>query len=119
MKDFLIGLAVFIIIALIILFNYSEKKYTYSCEQESVNGNIELSMKLTEYKWWIFWGNSDGYMNVEIPNKKIDYFEKLEINGDNILIYKSGNITGRFSKLTNYLYLESDYMPFDGKCVIK
>jgi hypothetical protein len=119
MKNFLIGLSVFIIFSLIILFNYSEKKYTYSCEQESSGKNIELSMKLTEYRWWIFWSDSDGYMNVEIPNKKIDYFEKIEVNGDNILVYKNKGIVGRFSRLTNYLYIESDYLSFDGKCFAK
>ncbi|MGI6378939.1 MAG: hypothetical protein ACOX0H_02975 [Patescibacteria group bacterium] len=119
MKNFLISLAVLIIIVLIIFFNYSEKNYKYSCKQESINESIELVMKLTEYRWWIFWGKSDGYINVEIPNKKFGYFGELDINGDNVLIYKSGNIAGRFSKLTNYLYLDSDYFSFNGKCFIK
>jgi hypothetical protein len=119
MKNFLIGAICILVLFIIILFNYSEKKYTYYCKEESLSENIDLSMELTEYRWWIFWGNSDGYMNVEIPNKKNDYFEKLEINGDNILIYKNNVIVGIFSRLTDYLYLESDYLSFDGKCVIK
>jgi hypothetical protein len=119
MKKFLIGLIIFLAISVIILFNYSEKEYFYNCEEDSANQKTELFMKITEYRWWIFWGNSDGYMNVEIPNKKADYFEKLEINENNIFIYENNGIVGIFSKLTNYLKIESDYLSFDGKCAIK
>lgn len=83
---------------------------------------IEVYFELVEYKKpWIFWSDSDGSINLEVPNLGIfKYYSHVEQIGNKLFIYDtypSKKLQGGFFKLSKTLSLNLPYGGFyDGTC---
>lgn len=118
-----IGLtALGIILLLLFISNFSESEAKFQCPGEiSYKGttqSITLYMKLAEYRPWIFWSDSSGTVQLEIPNTDILNYFHIEKVGDQRQIYKdrSETIAGNFSTLSKTLAISTPYGFFDGVC---
>jgi molybdate-binding protein len=105
MKVFLKILGI-VVITIIILFyiasnhSYTEKKYRGS----SANGFAkEIFVKHTKYASWVFWGDSDGTLFIEVPNHFSLNYYKLKEGNYLIEIYDDDILVGTFSKLSSVL----------------
>ena len=124
-KYFLISL-VGLILIFYILTNHSEKVSSYKCVGTILMDNNEYPknfyIRHTDYRWWIFWGDSAGFINLEVPNEWVDVYHDLKIIGDQIQIFKkdfSSNelkIVGNFSRLSEILRLQTHVGFYDGEC---
>ncbi len=65
-------------------------------------------------------GDSDGHINLEIPNEHYAYYSHLVEVGNQLHIYDSydspNEMKGMFSTLSKTLALKTLYGFFDGKC---
>ena len=123
-----ISIPIFIpIVLFLIIANFSEIKSSFKCPgQHSLDGNTQsktIYIKLTQYRPWVgLWSDSNGSVNLEIPNEWVGYYGHMEKVGDNLQIfdtYPQKTLKGNFSLLSKTLAidLESPYGFFDGLCV--
>jgi hypothetical protein len=110
-----------VLLTIVLLFSSTESRF--ECVGKLENNNkttdVTLYMKLTKYRWWVnLWSDSDGYVNVEIPGKHLQYFQHLEVVGDQIQIWKEKGklIGGYYSTLSEHIGLMTYFGNFDGKC---
>ncbi len=107
---------------------FSATETTFQCTGEiSYEGNtrpLTVYMKLAEYRPWVgLWGDSDGSINLEIPNEWVEYYGHVEEVGDQLQIHETyGNkaLKGNYSKLSKTLAidLEPPFGFFDGNCIV-
>ncbi len=104
----------------VVFFSSVETKYesTGTLTEFESNTNETIYIKLNEYRRWVgFWSDSDGSLNLEIPNKTVVYYRHLSQAGDLIQIYDwDMNLVGTFSKLSNELQIKIGHRFFEGKC---
>ncbi|MDP3771982.1 MAG: hypothetical protein Q8Q94_01230 [bacterium] len=117
------------VLGIVVLFffaaNFSEVESSFQCSGEiSLNGTtrpMTVYMKLTEYRPWVR-SDSNGSINLEIPNEWVEYYGHIEEAGDQLQIfetYPQKTLKGNFSKLSKTLAidLEPPFGFFDGTCV--
>ena len=106
----------------LIVVNFSAVETLFQCSGEiSSHGNSQqdtIYMKLHEYRWWVgLWGDSDGSVWLEVPNRNFQYFEHVVEVGDQLQIYDyERNIKGNFSSLSKTLFITTSVWSFDGTC---
>lgn len=104
----------------VVFFSSMETKYesTGTLSEFESTTNETIYIKLNEYRWWVgFWSESDGSLNLEIPNKTVEYYSHLNEAGDLIQIYDwDMKLVGNFSKLSNELQIKIGHRFFEGKC---
>lgn len=119
------------VLGFIILFlfvsNFSTTESSFQCSGEISGSEISRPMniyiKLTEARPWVgLWSDSDGSINLEIPNEWVEYYEHIEEVGDQLQIYKTypqKTLKGNFSVLSRTLAIDlgSPFGFFDGACV--
>lgn len=125
-----------LVAALVIVINYAAYASTYECsglvgKPGTVPPTVTttLYMKITHYRWWGFWTDSDGMMHSEIPStspsgiSNTGLFLALRKGGDYFQIYRD-NVKelpqGQFSTIRNFLMLNiTDETVFKGSCSLK
>jgi hypothetical protein len=119
------GALVATILLFVVVFNFSAVESRFQCSGEiSSDGNSQSAtvyMKLAKYRWWVgLWSDSDGAVWVEIPNVTIDYFEHVEVVGDQLHIYEmypQQVPKGNFSNLSKALAINIPAAGFfEGGC---
>jgi hypothetical protein len=121
-----IGIVVlFIILLFIFIANFSSVESKLECVGEISSENIPtpttLYIELSEYRPWVgLWSDSDGSINLEIPNQHVGYYSQIEESGNQLQIfdkYPTKELKGNFSKLSKTLALQIDFYGFfDGSC---
>lgn len=112
------ALAVIAIFIFVIVINFSAVESRYQCTGKISSGDSShpttAYIKLIKYRWWVdLWSKSNGALWLEIPNKSIDYYEKIIEIEDQLQIYDSqSNIKGSFSTLSMALFVGD----FEGTC---
>ncbi|MDO8207750.1 MAG: hypothetical protein Q7T38_08025 [Gallionella sp.] len=102
--------------------NFSAVETRFQCSGEiSPQNNSQqatIFMKLHEYRWWVgLWSDSDGSVWVEVPNRTVEYFERVIEVGDQLQIYDyQRNLKGYFSSLSKSLSIKTAAWSFDGTC---
>ena len=120
----------FALAGLIVLFlfvaNFSATEKSFACSGTITKENISqgsktVFIKLTEYRPWVgLWSDSSGSVHLEIPNEWYDYFDHVEVVGDQLQIFDSypqKTIKGNFSTLSNALAIDTPAGLFEGNCV--
>lgn len=116
-----------ILLTVILLFqfvvNFSGVSSSFECAGEISSGeNTEpktIYIVLDEYRWWVgLWSDSDGNLQLEIPNETVEIYLHLVEVGNQIQIYydSPNEMKGNFSKLSKTLALKGYFGFFDGKC---
>jgi hypothetical protein len=115
---FLILIAAFVFVA-----NFASTESVYACsgviKTRDTTQQTTLFIKLTRYRWWVLWGNSDGMLHYEIPNVTIGLYTHLKSVGDYIQIYRDPAMLprGQFSTISDSLQLNlTDEDSFSGTC---
>lgn len=111
------------------LVEYSSVETKYECKGSIANAEekmpITVFTKIVQYRWWVgLWSDNNGNVWVEIPNKALEYYEQMEVVGDQRQIYntissdgtKAKKMAGNFSTLSRVLALKMSLGFFDGKC---
>jgi hypothetical protein len=102
--------------------NFSAVETRFQCSGEISSQNnrqqATIFMKLHEYMWWVgLWSDSDGSVWLEVPNRALEYFERVVEVGDQLQIYDyQRNPKGYFSSLSKTLAITSSAWSFDGTC---
>lgn len=116
------------IVSLIAVFlfvvNFSATETSYRCVGDIVSGGESkpetVFIKLTEYRSWVgLWSDSDGSLNLEVPNEWVDSYGYLKEVSDQYQIYEGysePSLAGNFSKLSKTLALQMPGGFFDGTC---
>lgn len=124
------GLRLLLIASIIVLLGYnvfhvSERRYECSGKMtyQEVTTISTIYIKITIYGLIThLWGDSVGSVNLEIPNEWFDYYDRVDLAGDNLLINKSGAssqpMSGVFSELSNSLNIATANGDFKGICKI-
>lgn len=120
-----LGALAFIVLGLFLFVsNFSIVASSYECIGEIVSGEkqepVTVYIALERYRWWVgLWNDSDGNMQLEIPNEDIDYYHHTVEVRSQIQIYGEPNeMKGYFSTLSKTLALKTSGGFFDGKCVV-
>ncbi len=104
----------------VVFFSSVETKYesTGTLTEFESSSNETIYIKLNEYRFWVgFWSDSDGDLNLEIPNKTVEYYSHLDETGDLIQIYDwDMKLVGTFSKLSKEIQIKIGHRFFEGKC---
>lgn len=115
----LLGLIVVLFI-IVLLFPAKEEKYR--CASSGSGSKTEIPImfvKLIQYRWWVeLWSDSDGAVNIEVPNTEYGYFDKVVKSGDQLIISNSSDVTlgGVFSTFSKSLLLNTRVGQFKGLC---
>jgi hypothetical protein len=102
--------------------NFSAVETRFQCSgvvsSQSNSQHVAIFMKLHEYRWWVgLWGDSDGSVWLEVPNRTLEYFEHVVEVGDQLQIYDyQRNQKGNFSSLSKTLAITTSAWSFDGTC---
>ncbi|PHS29173.1 MAG: hypothetical protein COA85_01400 [Robiginitomaculum sp.] len=105
--------------------NYSSRVSNYECvgtlKYQVGDKSESLYIKLEEYRWWVgLWSESDGNVQLEIPNEVVEYYGYIKEVGNMYQIFESSfqplTLKGNFSKLSKALALSTPYGVFDGMC---
>jgi hypothetical protein len=119
----------FLVVGLVLLFlfvaNFSAKESKFECKGELVKDGASnastIFIKLTEYRPWVgLWGNSTGSLHLEIPNEWVEYYDHLEVVGNQLHIfetYPTKTVKGSLSNLSQALLIETALGTFKGTCV--
>jgi hypothetical protein len=116
------GLLLTVVFLLFFVAKFSSVPTRFECIGEmSADGRSQpatLYFKLEEYRWWVhLWGNSDGAVFTEFPDKTVEFYSHIERLGDDVFaIYQNETIKGRFSRLSHRLDLATTAGSFEGKC---
>jgi len=103
--------------------NFSSVASNYECTGEiSFRESKEpktIFIVLEEYRWWVgLWSDSDGNIQLEIPNELVSYYNHVVEVENQLQIYDPPkDMKGHFSTLSKMLALETPYGFFDGKCM--
>jgi hypothetical protein len=128
MKRILKYLTYIFVVLLVLCFflaKFSSVETHFKCTGEITKGNViqgskTVFIKLNEYRPWVgLWSSSHGSVNLEIPNQWFDYFEQVDIVGDQLQIYTNypeKTLKGNFSKLSKTLSIDTPYGVFEGGC---
>ena len=119
----LLGGLAFAVALYLIAANFSEVETKYSCVGElSASGDSEATtvyFALKEYRWWVsLWSDGKGSVFLEIPNRIVRYFDRIE-GGEfemQIFITYPTELKGTFSKLSKTLAIDAGIGFFEGKC---
>ena len=116
-----------LIIALVVVANFSETETVLSCkgeittEEQTRPSNLYIS--LNEYRWWVrLWSDSDGMMRAELSDGFTLLFLTLEDLGFVVHIYRGFpsdedfELNGSYSKLSKTLKLVTPLGFFEGTC---
>jgi hypothetical protein len=107
----------------VVAVNFSAIESRYECKGTIISNGITrptvVYVKLNEYRWWVgLWSDSDGSLNLEIPNEFVDYFGDLKEVGDQLQVFDhSKNLVGSYSRLSGTLALKTSRGFIDGTCV--
>ncbi len=102
--------------------NFSSATSSFECSGEiSFNGDshpITIYIVLEEYRWWVgLWSDSDGNIQLEIPNETTMYYSHVVEVETQLKIYNSPkDLKGNLSTLSKILALSTPFGFFDGKC---
>jgi len=115
----LLGLVV--VLLFVVVANFSAVESCYECSggisSEGGSRPITIYTKLEEYRWWIgLWGDSDGALYIEIPNKVVEYFHVFEVGNQLQLFDDSKRLKGNFSTLSKTIAISTPFGFFDGTC---
>ena len=79
---------------------------------------ITIYIVLEEYRWWVgLWSDSDGNIQLEIPNETTMYYSHVVEVATQLQIYDSPkDLKGNLSTLSKILALSTPFGFFDGKC---
>jgi hypothetical protein len=119
----LAALLAILFVLLIFAVKFSTVESRYECKSTiTFNGTTRpavVYLKITEARWWArLWSDSDGDMNLEIPNEFVDYFSHIKEVGDQLQIFDHrGNLVGTYSSLSGALMLKTTRGLIEGKCV--
>lgn len=115
-----------LVVAALLLFvfvvNFSSVESHFQCSgkisSEAGSYPTTIYMKLAEYRWWVgLWGDSDGALWIEIPNKVVEYYGHVVEVGDQLQIFNSPKeLKGNFSTLSKTLAISTPVGFFDGTC---
>lgn len=111
--------AAFILFLFVAYFSSVESRFRCSGDISSQGGSqpITIYMKLNEYRWWVgLWSDSDGSVWLEIPNRTLEYFERVVEIGDQLRFYEQKEPRGHFSALSKNLAVITISWSFDGTC---
>lgn len=109
---------------LLIIANLPAPESNFRCSgemsDEGTTQPMTVYIKLAEYGWWVgLWSDSDGSLNVEIPNTWVGYYGHIEEVGDQLQIYNGYSqktLEGNFSTLSKTLALDTPFGFFEGEC---
>lgn len=116
------SLTVAALLLFVIAANFSSVESRFQCSGEiSSQGSSQrgtIFMKLLEYRWWVgLWGDSHGSVWVEIPNRALEYIERVVEAGSQLQFYDFQNIPkGHFSTLSKSLAITTPTWSFEGTC---
>ena len=117
------GLILIAILLLVFSAKFSSEQYRYECLGETVlegdSRPMTIYIILEEYRWWVgLWSDSDGNLNLEIPNQALEYYPHIVEVGQQLQIYdwSKEELKGVFSKLSKIVSLNTPLGFFDGKC---
>jgi hypothetical protein len=117
---FLILVAAFIVLA-----NLSYES-TYECSGVTKTPGTNKSeqtilfIKITHHRSWVLWGDSDGALQYEIPNRRSGVFSRMKRIDDHLNIYSFDFLQRQFSTIGNFLTLRlTDETIFYGSCTPK
>ena len=118
-----------VFIAVVIGVSFSAKETRFSCvgsmKMAAQADGLTIYVKLAEYRPWVgLWSDSAGDLWVEIPNSNFEYYDHIEVVGDQLQIYnirysegkKEKEIAGHFSMLSKIISLKLYNGFFDGEC---
>tara|TARA_R110002020_G_scaffold52042_3_gene146790 strand:+ start:358 stop:756 length:399 start_codon:yes stop_codon:yes gene_type:complete len=117
------ALLVTLVLLFVVVAKFSAIESRYECKGTIISNGITrptlVYIKLNEYRWWVgLWSDSDGSLNLEVPNEFVDYFGHLKEVGDLLQIFDhSKNLVGSYSRLSGTLALQTDLGFIDGTCV--
>lgn len=111
-----------VVLLFIFIVNFSSVESRYECvgeltfEGETTSKTIYI--KIQEYRWWVgLWSDTDGNIQLEIPNETLSYYSNLKEVGDQLQIFGADmNPAGSFSTLSKALTIDTGIGIFDGKC---
>lgn len=116
------SLIIIAIILLVIAMKFSGKEIYLACTGEFsyeniVEKNKTIYLELVEYRKFVkLWNkSSDGDLRVDFDPFG-NYYNKIKLDGNSVLIYRNDNLLGEFSKLTKSIILVDELESFKGKC---
>ena len=124
-----LGLVVILVLAYVVLANFSVVNEHFDCvgttTKEGKSEEQEFVLRVGLYRWWVSWGDSDGTVWVELPNKRVKWFNTLRVDSIALRFGDDGNVftagaseAGRLSTISHVasIFLK-DYGVLNGKCV--
>jgi hypothetical protein len=106
-----------------VIVNFSVITTKYECRgtlmANGADGPVTAFFRLEDYRWWVhLWSDSDGALWLEMPQHGADYYSKISTEGkDSVVIQrKPGEISGKFSRLSEHLWLTTAYGLLEGDC---
>lgn len=117
-----LGASVMVALLLVVFIaNQSSVESGFECSGKlsSKEGSLPTTIyiKLEEYRWWVgLWSHSDGALRLEIPNKWVEYYDRVAEVGDQVQILRDQDLKGNFSSLSRTLALSTPKGFFDGVC---
>ncbi|MCF6319035.1 MAG: hypothetical protein L3J83_07120 [Proteobacteria bacterium] len=111
-----------VILLFVFVANFSSVASNFQCTGEILvdekPSSATIYIVLMEYRWWVgLWSESDGNIQLEIPNKTLSYYSHIVEAGNRFRIYNPPNeMKGYYSTLSNTLALKTPLGFFDGKC---
>jgi ABC-type cobalt transport system substrate-binding protein len=121
MKQTFICLIFIIVIALVVVINFSAVETSFECKgkisADNMSEDSTIYIKLSEYRPWVaLWNDADGDLKFEIPSQYLGFYTPIHEVGDQLQIYDDQKIAGNFSKLSKVLALKVPTGFFDGNC---
>jgi hypothetical protein len=118
---YLAASAMVALLLVMIIANYSSTESSFECSGNlaSKTGSLAATLYITleEHRWWVgLWGDSNGTVRLEIPNRWVDYYDRVAEVGDQLQIFGREDLKGNFSSLSRTLALSTSEGFFDGVC---
>jgi len=119
----IVALLVMLMLLFVFVAKFSAIESRYECQGTIISHGITrpavVYVKLNQYRWWVgLWGDSDGELHLEIPNKFVDYFRHLKEVGDQLQIFDHDKkLIGSYSRLSGTLTLNTSVGFIEGTCV--
>lgn len=114
------------IIVVVLVVNFSETKQNLICSgtitKEGVSEDSTIYLELSDYRPWVkLWNDSEGYINLEIPNEWVEYYSYIKREGHQLQIYETypeKTLKGNLSTLSKSLSIDlgSPFGFFEGSC---
>jgi len=117
-----VGASLLLVLAIIVLVftsSIAESRFECAGTLSSKDGSLPETVyfKLDEYRWWVgLWSDSDGDLRLEVPNRSVEYYDRVTEVGDQLQIFDDQKLHGNFSTLSRALALNTPVGFFDGVC---